>query len=498
MKLKKVLENIRIIEMTGNPDIEIRGISSDSRKADEGFLFCAVRGENTDGHKYLDSAISNGAKALLVEEIPEEIKSNITYAVVENSMQSTPIAAANYYQNPSKEMRLIGITGTNGKTTTSYIMDSIWKEEGSRSGIIGTIEITYGDVNITASMTTPDSIELTRLLGNMRDNETDTVSMEVSSHALDRNRPDGCHFDVAVFTNLSQDHLDYHGSIENYYSSKKKLFTNLLNKSEKPGKLAVINADDQYGAKLVEETQCKTVTYSVKSKNCDIYPSDYELSASGIKAEIVTPKGNINLNSELIGEHNLYNILAAVGSATGLDTPLSIIESALSGKINVPGRLERIENGDGINVLVDYAHTHDALENVLSALAPFKKRKIITVFGCGGDRDRGKRPRMGKVSAAYSDFVIITSDNPRTEDPDEIIEEIEAGLKSINFNEKNYIKIKDRKEAIEYALDMADENDIVLLAGKGHEDYQIVGNKRFDFDDRQVASNYFKQNRVIQ
>ena len=264
MKIRDILEKINIKEMNGNPDIEIRGISSDSRKADEGYLFCAVRGDTTDGHKYLDSAISNGAASVLIECMPEEISGNVTYVVVENTMEATPVAAANFYGNPTKNMRLVGITGTNGKTTTSYILDSIWKENSLNSGIIGTIEISYGDVNMSSSMTTPDSIELTELLSDMNKNNIDTVSMEVSSHALDRNRADGCDFDAAVFTNLTQDHLDYHGSIENYYNSKKKLFTNLLEKSEKPGKVAVINADDPYGARLVDEVKCRTLTYSIK------------------------------------------------------------------------------------------------------------------------------------------------------------------------------------------------------------------------------------------
>ena len=498
MKIREILEKIDIKEMNGNPDIEIKGISSDSRKADEGYLFCAVRGDNTDGHKYLDSAISNGATSVLVEDMPEKTSTNVTYVVVENTMEATPVAAANFYGNPTKKIRLIGITGTNGKSTTSYILDSIWKEKGCKSGLIGTIEISYGDVNMSSSMTTPDCIELTELLSDMNKKNIDTVSMEVSSHALDRNRADGCEFDAAVFTNLTQDHLDYHGSIENYYESKKKLFTNLLEKSEKPGKVAVINSDDPYGARLADEVKCRTLTYSLKSERSDIYPDSFELSAAGIVAVIVTPEGKVNISSKLIGEHNLYNILASIGTAVGLGTPLETIEAALSNNINVPGRLERVENEDGIDVLVDYAHTHDALENVLSALTPLKKGKIITVFGCGGDRDIGKRPKMGKVSATYSDFVIVTSDNPRSEDPDAIIGEIEGGIKSAGFDETIYKKITDRKEAIEYALGMAGRGDIVLLAGKGHEDYQIIGSRRIDFDDRVIASDYFKNNRIMQ
>ena len=487
MKLREIIENINYRKMTGNTEIEINGITSNSLEAGEGFLFCAVRGDNTDGHKYIDSAISNGANSVLLEQMPETISENITYIEVANTMQATPLAAANYYNNPTKKIKLIGITGTNGKTTATYILDSIWKQKNLKSGIIGTIEISYNGITKNATMTTPDSIELTGILSEMSENGVDTISMEVSSHALDRSRVDGCHFDVAVFTNLTQDHLDYHGNLENYFNSKKKLFTNLLSNSEKHEKVAIINSDDKYGAKLINEIKCRTLTYSLKSKDADIYPLDYKISSSGIKAEIVTPDGNLSLNSGLIGEHNLYNILSAIGTAIELDTPIEVIQDALSGTINVPGRLEKVENSFGFDVLVDYAHTPDALENVINALKPLSKGNIITLFGCGGDRDRGKRPKMGKIAARLSDFVIITSDNPRTENPDSILDDIEEGIKADNTK---YIKISDRKKAIEFALDRANSGDIVLLAGKGHEDYQIIGNEKINFDDRQVAKNY--------
>ena len=413
MKLREIIENINYRKMTGNPDTEVKGITSDSNKAGDGFLFCAVRGDNTDGHRYIESAVAKGANSILLERMPQNISENVAYLEVEDTMSTTPLAAANFYKNPTKEMRLIGITGTNGKTTTSYILDCIWKKNSIKSGIIGTIEISYNDVKLSSSMTTPDSIELTEILCKMNENDINTVTMEVSSHALDRSRVDGCQFDGAIFTNLTQDHLDYHGDLESYYNSKKKLFTKLLDKSEKPGKVAVINKDDEYGSRLVDEIKCRTLTYSLKSSNSDIYPSEYEIQPGGIKAEIVTPHGNIKLNSKLIGEHNLYNILSAIAIALELNTPIGVIEDALSENINVPGRLERVDNKEGINVLVDYAHTHDALENVLNALTPLKKGKIITVFGCGGDRDRGKRPKMGEIAARYSDFVVVTSDNPR-------------------------------------------------------------------------------------
>jgi len=465
MKLKEIIKTIYYRKMTGNPDIEIKGITSNSGQVGEGFLFCAVRGDNTDGHKYIESAVSNGANSVLLQDMPENKLKNITYIEVDNSMQATPLVAANFYNNPTKKLTLMGI--------------------------IGTIEIAYNGVKESSSMTTPDSIELTKILSEMSENNVNNVSMEVSSHALDRHRADGCHFDGAIFTNLTQDHLDYHGNLENYYNSKKKLFTDLLKSSDKTGKVAIINTDDEFGLKLVDEIECRVLTYSLKPESGDIYPSQYEISSSGIKAEIITPKGKVNFSSSLIGEHNLYNILSAIGIAIELNTPIEVIEDALSGNINVPGRLERVENDLGINVLVDYAHTPDALENVLNTITPLKKGRIITLFGCGGDRDKGKRPKMGKIADRFSDFTIITSDNPRTEDPEIILDEIEAGIKTKEADNTNYIKISDRKEAIEFALQKAKPGDIVLLAGKGHEDYQIIGNEKTDFDDKVVANNYF-------
>jgi len=498
MNLRDILKNIDYRKMTGNPDIEIKGITSNSNDARNGYLFCAVRGDVYDGHNFIETAVTNGANSVLLENMPENISENVTYLEVENSRQITPVVAANFYNNPSSKLKLIGITGTNGKTTTSYILDSIWKENNLISGIIGTIEISYNGINKSSTMTTPDSIELNKILNEMSNNGVEAVSMEVSSHALDRNRVDGCQFDGAIFTNLTLDHLDYHETLQNYFDSKKKLFTELLCASEKPGKIAIINIDDEFGSRLVGEIKCKTVTYSLKQKNSDVYPVEYEISSGGIKSKVNTPHGKVVFQSNLIGKHNLYNILSAIGIALEFNTPIKVIEKALSGNISVPGRLERVENSQGINVLVDYAHTPDALENVLKALIPLKKAAIFTVFGCGGDRDRGKRPEMGKIAARLSDMVIITSDNPRTEHPEIILDDIEKGILNENNEKTKYKRISDRKEAIETALESAESGDIVLLAGKGHEDYQILGNKKIDFDDRLIAKNYLANKRILQ
>jgi len=498
MNLIEIIENINYRKMTGNPDIEIKGITSNSNHAGEGFLFCAVRGDNTDGHNYIESAVSKGANSVLLEKMPANISENVTYLEVENSMQITPLLASNFYNNPTKKLKLIGITGTNGKTTTSYILDSIWKRNNLNSAIIGTIEISYNGINKSSTMTTPDSIELAKILNEMCNNGVKAVSMEVSSHALDRYRVDGCQFDGAIFTNLTQDHLDYHETLQNYFNSKKKLFTELLYASEKTGKIAIVNIDDEFGSRLAGEIKCKTVTYSLNPNNSDIYPVDYKISSGGIKSEVNTPHGKVVFQSNLIGKHNLYNILSAIGIALEFNIPIKVIEKALSGNISVPGRLERVENTQGLDVLVDYAHTPDALENVLKALIPLKKAAIFTVFGCGGDRDRGKRPEMGKIAARLSDMVIITSDNPRTEDPEIILDDIEKGILKENHEKTKYKRISDRKEAIETALESAESGDIVLLAGKGHEDYQIIGNKKIDFDDRLIAKNFLANKRILQ
>ena len=341
-------------------------------------------------------------------------------------------------------------------------------------------------------MTTPDSIDLTKLLYEMKQRGVGAVCMEVSSHAMDRNRVDGCNFDCVVFTNLTQDHLDYHSSIENYFNSKKKLFTHTLKKSSKNNKFAVINIDDDYGKIILSELGNNVVTYSLCSDRSDVKAESIEISQAGTEADIVTKEGKLSLRSNLIGQHNLYNILAAVAVTLRLGTPLSTIETAFSKNIIIPGRLERIENNTGYEVLVDYAHTPDALQNVLNALTPLKKRNIITVFGCGGDRDRKKRPLMGEIAGRLSDIVIITSDNPRSEDPEKIVDEIEAGIRNSPAQNNDYIKIVDRENAIKKSLEIAGKDDIVLIAGKGHEDYQIIGNKRVDFDDREIVRKYLK------
>lgn len=493
MILREIIRGIDIIKFNGYDDLEISGISFDSQNVHDSGLFVALRGEKTDGHKYIDSAVRNGAKALLVEEPPDKDYPDVSVVVVEDSRISLAGVSANFYGHPSKELSLVGITGTNGKTTVTYLLESIWNEENKKSGVIGTIDYRFGGERIEAPMTTPESLDIMRMFREMRDSGVECAAMEVSSHAIDRKRVLDCHFDAAVFTNLTQDHLDYHGTIENYLDVKKKLFTKLLASSEKKNKFSIINLDDPAGVQIAKEAAGKVITYSLRDKKASVYVEDSRITDFGINARINTPYGNLEINSKLFGEHNLSNILAAVSAALPLGSSISAVEKAVSRFTSVPGRLERIDNPLGFQVLVDYAHTPDALKNVLLAVKPLTAGKVILVFGCGGDRDRTKRPKMGVIGMEHSDILIVTSDNPRTEPPEEIIDEIERGALGVNADSKPYIRISDRKEAIRRAIGMAREKDTVLIAGKGHEDYQIIGKTKYPFDDRIIARETIRE-----
>ena len=487
MILKDVIKNIDIESIKGNLDTEVNGITSNSINVEEGYLFAAIRGDITDGHNYIDSAIENGAKAIILEKLPEKINSDISYIKIKNTKSAASKLASNFFKNPTDELTLAGITGTNGKTTLTYLIEQIWIEEGKKTGVIGTIENRYLNKKVDSNMTTPDSINLMKLLSEMKNEDVSNVAIEVSSHALDRHRVDGCNFDAGVFTNLTQDHLDYHENLENYFNSKKKLFTYILKNSEKSNKFAVINIDDEYGKKIEKEIDYNCITYSLHSAKADFYTDNFILTDSGIKAEINTPFGNLSLRSNLIGEFNLYNILASIALTSISGTPTDKILSAFTKKITIPGRLERIENSFGINILVDYAHTPDALENVLKSIKNLNPPRIILVFGCGGDRDKGKRPLMGKIGINLADDLIITSDNPRTESPEDIIEDIKSGIVNSELSYKPFHSIVEREKAIEKALMIAKRGDFILIVGKGHEDYQIIGKNKIHFDDREIA-----------
>lgn len=500
MKLNDLIGVIEEKEVIGERSLEVTGISYNSKEMGKDFLFIAIKGSRFDGHSFIDEAVARGAGVVVAEDMPKGVE-GVTVVLVPDSRLALARLAAQFYGHPSFDLTLIGITGTNGKTTTAYLVESILKEAGLKTGIIGTVNYRYGDKLIRASVTTPESLDLQRILSEMVKDGVACVVAEVSSHALDLKRVESLRFDVGVFTNFSQDHLDYHGTMERYFSCKARLFNQLLSEGGN-GKVsyAVINADDPAGKRLAEYTTPNIIYYGVKNRS-HVFPESTLVTLEGISAEINTPVGSYKVMSPLIGEFNLYNILAATGVGVSQNISLKDIKKGIENLGRVPGRFERIENGEGINIVVDYAHTSDALERTLATVKSLSKGRIITVFGCGGDRDRLKRPVMGAVSAKYSDLSIITSDNPRTEDPHAIIGEIEEGVKregirrycltdlTANFCQKGYMTLVDRRQAIRYAISIARPQDTVLIAGKGHEDYQILGNKKITFDDREEARN---------
>ncbi len=490
MKLKELLKALKSYEIQGSEDTEIFDIQYDSRAVEKGSLFVAVKGEKADGNVFVPQAIEKGAVAVVTDRSKDsgvriqEYAATIIY--VPNAREALAKISTAFFGEPASKLKLVGITGTNGKTTTSFLVESILREAGLNPGVIGTINYRYAGKVLPAPNTTPESLDLQRLLKDMVDRGVKSVVMEVSSHALSQDRVAGLIFDAGVFTNLTQDHLDYHGTMEAYFEAKARLFTDFIDE----GRAAVINMDDPKGEELSKRAVGRVMGYGKTGKGRgkeNIFPKDIRLGVDGIKGIFATPSGDVKINSSLMGEFNLYNILAAVGAGVGLGLPVEAIEKGISDLKNVPGRLERVDAGQGFTILVDYAHTPDALERVLATVRELTDKRIITVFGCGGDRDKGKRPIMGRIAAGYSDVVIVTSDNPRTEDPMTIIEDIKAGIILVRGQGSEVRVIPDRREAIIEAIKEANKGDVVLLAGKGHEDYQIIGNEKIYFDDREEA-----------
>jgi len=489
MKLDWLIKGVPVLEIRGNPDIEVRGVTNDSRAVQEGCLFIAIKGSNQDGHRYLAQAVEGGAHALIVERTEKEFQ-NVTTIRVSDTKAVLPELAARFYGYPLAGTRLVGITGTNGKTTTSYLLESIWREAGVRVGLIGTISYRYNGHSFEASLTTPDSPELMRIIREMKDEGITDVILEVSSHSLDQGRTSGFPWSRALFTNLSRDHLDYHSTMEDYFQSKSQLFTS-LGENQGTNVEAVINIDDPKGRQLQYMTSVPVVSYGL-SEDCMVRGVDVESRVDGLRFTLVTPGGSMPVTSSLFGKINVYNILAAAATAYSLDLGLEAIQKGIGGLAYVPGRLQPVANSKGLSVFVDYAHTPDALRNVLQTLKPFVGGRLITVFGCGGNRDKGKRPEMGKIAGEVSDLVIITSDNPRKENPDQIAYEIEAGVQEAGVvriegkgvaHDAGYRIILDRRKAIRDGVNAATNEDIVLVAGKGHEKYQIIGNRKLHFDD---------------
>ncbi len=453
-------------------DIEIKGITIDSREAKDGFVFICITGQERDGHDFAKSAAQNGA-SVIVSERPLDI--DVPVVCYDNTKLAMAELSSYFYGEPEKKLKLVGITGTNGKTTVSYLIKNILETAGKTVGVIGTNEILVGnkDVGIKSSTpTTPNSLELRRIFAKMLQMGAEYVVMEVSSHALDLHRVAGLTYDVGIFTNLTRDHLDYHKTMENYFLAKKKLFD--------ISKVGVINADDEYGAKLLENAGCRVM--SVGTNNANLKAENIKIDASGVEFSVEYNGKTYPVNLCISGLFSVYNGICAMAAALSLGIDIETVISGICTACGVKGRLERVPTNTDYSVIIDYAHTPDGLENVLNAVNAFKKGKCILVFGCGGDRDSTKRPIMGEIGVRLCDFAVITSDNPRTENPEKIIEDIVSGVKS-----GEYKVITNRKEAISYALSIAKKDDIVLLAGKGQETYQIIGTEKTHFDEREIV-----------
>jgi UDP-N-acetylmuramoyl-L-alanyl-D-glutamate--2,6-diaminopimelate ligase len=500
MELSGLLDGVDILDVSGSIAGDVSGLCYDSRKCEEGSLFVAISGARFDGHDFIYDAVEKGARCVVYDKggIPD-LPSTVCIRVGE-SRTALARLGKNFYGNPSHNICLIGVTGTNGKTTVTYLLESILRSAGFPVGVIGTVNYRHGDTVFQASHTTPESVDLQQILREMADTGVTHVVMEVSSHAIDLKRIYGCEYDVGIFTNLSQEHLDYHRTMDEYFLVKKRFFDDLV-----VGHTAVVNGDDPWGTRLIRE-QTPVVTFGMEGVS-DVFPADVVLSIDSIDAKIRGFGGEFSVSSTLVGRFNLSNILAAAATALSLGVSQEDIRSGIEALKAVPGRLERVSGPGDPVVFVDYAHTGDALEKVLETLSEFRKGRIITVFGCGGDRDRTKRPDMGRIAAALSDLTIITSDNPRTEDPLGIIDEIEEGIKDISdryfpeeitggFTGKGYAIIADRRAAINLAISIAEDSDIVLVAGKGHENYQIVGTRRLHFDDRVVVREALSSRRA--
>ena len=481
MKLKDLLVGLNYKCIKGNMEQEVDQIIYDSRIKTKHGLFIAIEGFQTDGHQYIGAAIENGAKVILVQKAIEIESDAITVIQTEDTRLAMALIATNAYGHPSKNFELVGVTGTNGKTSITFLLGQVLEAYHKKVGIIGTIENRIGNQILKAERTTPESVDLQRLFRKMADESVDAALMEVSSHALELKRTVGSQFKVGIFTNLTQDHLDFHKTMENYAKAKAKLF--------KCCEIGIVNMDSDMAHWMTEEATCKLVTYGM-DKGADYSASNIVVSAAGVTYTLTCPEGTFKVSVPIPGRFTVYNTLAVIAAARSIGIPMTHIMDALAKVNGVPGRVQSFTSKNGYSVLVDYAHTPDGLENVLSTIKEFAKGRVITVFGCGGDRDRTKRPIMGRIAAQYSDRVIITSDNPRTEDPFQILDEVEIGVKELT---SHYDKVESREKAIEVALKEASKEDVVLIAGKGHENYQILKDRIIHFDDCEVVKNYLQE-----
>ena len=477
MKLNELLTYLQVGDMKENP--RVTSIEMDSREVKAGSLFICVTGYTVDGHDFVDVAIKNGAVAILSEK-PLDV--NIPVIVVNDTKRAMAILADIFYGQPTHQLHLIGVTGTNGKTTTTHIIEKILNEAENKTGLIGTMYIKIAEEIKKVKNTTPDSLTLQRTFGEMREKDVSHAVMEVSSHGLHIGRIHGCDFNVAVFTNLSQDHLDYHKTMESYKFAKGLLFAQLGNRFDHDNiKVAVLNQDEEASEEFKKMTAATILTYGI-DQTADVMAKNITMTSKGTSFMLVTPAGTKHVTIKMVGKFSVYNMLAAISACLASKVDLETIINAIEAMEGVRGRFELVDSGQDYTVIVDYAHTPDSLENVLQTIKQFSESRIFCVVGCGGDRDKSKRPLMAKIATTYSDEPIFTSDNPRSEDPDMILADMEAGVTG-----EHYHLIANREEAINFAIDHAQKGDIILIAGKGHETYQQIGDEILNFDDKEVA-----------
>lgn len=481
MKLAEILNGIEVIETTAEMDMDVADISYDSRASKPGDLFVAISGFETDGHAYIDSAVKNGAIAVLCEKKPD---SQIPYICVKNTRSALALASANLFSRPAESMKLIGITGTNGKTTSSMLIKHMLEKcENAKVGLVGTNQNMIGYRVLTAERTTPESYELQKLFREMADEGCTHVVMEVSSHSLVLDRVEGLRFEVGLFTNLTQDHLDFHGTMDKYAEAKAMLFGRC--------EMGVVNLDDDYAEQMIERASCPVLTYSVDKNEADLVGKDVRLLPTAVKFCALSTGVLERVTLNIPGRFSVYNALGVIAVGLQLGYSIAQCSEALATAEGVKGRVEVVPVDGNYTILIDYAHTPDALENVLKSMKETTEGRVVALFGCGGDRDRTKRPIMGEIAARCADFVIVTSDNPRTEDPDAIIADIVTGLEGSKTPKK---VIADRREAIAWAIDHHKPGDVIILAGKGHETYQIIGKTKHHMDEREIVADHLDKN----
>ncbi len=478
MKLKELLKELNVLACTADPEADITGISYDSRITQKGDMFVAVRGFETDGHKYIPKAVEKGASVVLCEDVPTV---DVPYVQIESCRKGLALASKAFFGAPASRMKIIGITGTNGKTTTSYLIKHLLEETlGAKVGLIGTNGNMIGEKFIHSERTTPESYELQKLFKEMADEGCTHVVMEVSSHSLSLDRVAGITYEVGIFSNLTQDHLDFHGTMENYADAKAILFRNCT--------VGCVNADDGWTEYITRDASCRLMTFSADKSDASLFADNIVLSADGVKFTARYGAECAEASLAIPGMFSVHNALGVIAAGLALGISLKECTEALSSAAGVRGRAERVPTDGDYSIIIDYSHTPDALENILQTLRPITKGRLIALFGCGGDRDRLKRPIMGRIASENSDICVVTSDNPRTEDPDAIISEILPGIS----DKAETVVICDRIEAIHWTIDNALPGDVILLAGKGHEDYQVIGHEKIHMDEREIVDDYLR------